>query len=300
MKCPEELKEIRSRFDARAAGFRLTTNGYQLSQRRHLVFLLQPQISHTFLQEIGLRPPSKSISRLAVGSAATPSTYWVAITTAAKALNIQIPDAAKVTRWLKSIAEVHPPPRQTITLQQLQQDVAESPQHIKDSMILAFLLGARYGDILQLEQRSISLVGQHHLKEPFVAITFYAGKTVGICGVYAVNVSSKGEAYNILKRAQLRGWKNLFTPPGSRLEEVRTQAHMLIGDVRALRRGGLQMMAHMGVPPETILHFSKHRTIEMLYKYLHFGADLTHQANQTASVVSSMEKGLFLTPGPGA
>lgn len=241
---------------------------------------------------MGLNPPKKSTEKLAVGSPGTPGTYWTALTTAAKSLNILIPDAAKVARWLKMLAETHPPARKTITAQQLREATESTPQHVKDSMTLAFLLGARYGDILQLEQRSVTLVGQGFRHDPFAAITFYAGKTVGLCGVYSINISVKGEAYRILRRAQARRWPLLFVPPESNLEEIRSQAHIQIGDVRALRRGGLQHMALMGVPVETILHFSKHRSVEMLYKYLHFGADLIHQAIKTSAVVDQMEKAL--------
>ncbi len=57
---------------------------------------------------------------------------------------------------------------------------------------------------------------------------------------------------------------------------LKTAGHTL--ELRSIRRGGLQYMAVSGMPLEKILLFSKHRSMDMLMRYLDWGAVSTaHQ-----------------------
>lgn len=286
-----ELSRLLERFDNRSLGFKLTSTDYQKVQRRLLVFLLSDKPSETFLTAAGFRSPSKEVDDLVVAPS-TANTYWVAITSASKALQILLPDAAKVEGWLSHICEMYPPARPSVTLAELLEATHNAPEHIKDAMFLSYLLGQRLGDVLMLQQRSVTIVHNVMRQKASCAITFYEGKTVGLTGVYTLHVPLAGEAANILSRAQSRDWQHLFVPHWESKETVRSEMNLLIGDVRALRRGGLQMMALMETPMEEILIFSRHKSTKMLYKYLQHGAVLMHQANQTEKTVDSLNRHL--------
>ena len=57
-------------------------------------------------------------------------------------------------------------------------------------------------------------------------------------------------------------------------------------ELRSVRRGGLQLMATLGFPWETILSFSKHGSTAMLMKYLDKGAVSLNQAQLQASTTN--------------
>lgn len=281
------LAGMQDKFDGRDQGFKLTTTDYQRVQRRLLVFLVVENISETFLDTAGFRAPSKAVDDLLMAPS-TASTYWVAITAAAKAVGMVIPDATKVDTWLNHISEMNPPARPSLTLEELHLAAGSAPPHVKDAMFLSFLMGQRLGDVLLLQQRSISVVQNTLQRKSSCCVTFYEGKTVGLTGVYTLHIPIVGEAANIMIRAQERSWENLFVPPGEIKETVRAEANLQIGDVRALRRGGLQMMALMEVPLDEILLFSRHQSVKMLYKYLQYGTVLMHQANTTERIVGAI------------
>jgi hypothetical protein len=57
-------------------------------------------------------------------------------------------------------------------------------------------------------------------------------------------------------------------------------------ELRSIRRGGLQRMAALGVELETIRWFSNHTSVEMLLRYLDWGAVA---ATRKAAILSAVQ-----------
>jgi hypothetical protein len=187
------------------------------------------------------------------------------------------------------------PDRPTCTTQEIETWAKEMTFRPMAAMLITFALGQRLGDVLSLQGRSVSTVGE------YVALTFFTGKVVPVIGAFVVHVSSTSPIADLL-HALRANTEDPLDPLFPDREVTHAEVHSTIGrDVRALRRGGLQRMALEGTDPETILLFSKHRSIEMLNKYLHHGASLIFNAKKTATCVDH----LFLsqhssTTGQGA
>ena len=97
----------------------------------------------------------------------------------------------------------------------------------------------------------------------------------------------------VMTRAMTSMTEDVFIAQGEDLQTQRAQISCVMKntaeelDVRALRRGGLQLMALNGIPASIILTFSRHADLPMLYRYLQHGAVLMDQASRTADAIGT-------------
>lgn len=201
----------------------------------------------------------------------TKETYWGALLAAGRDVAWSLlhhPAICAQTKSLNRKAMLHIPTQSPpISLQEVQRLALSMTPHAAVALETCFALAARLGDILQLTARSISQV-----KSDLIGITFWEGKVVPIIGPYTLHVptaSGPGQALLALRKQAKSPQQRLFSPTVAN-ELDRALKSNNYGR-RSLRRGALQTMALAGAKSETLLHFSKHRTLEMLYKYLGWG-----------------------------
>lgn len=138
----------------------------------------------------------------------------------------------------------------------------------------AFVLGQRISDFAQLETRDVSA------SDGIVRIIVRHGKVVPTIGAYMVAGPAE-KLRHLLKLAQRRRVEEksfMFSDLNSTderetiLKAVKTRLSACNAqlELRSIRRGGLQLLAAHN-PLEMVLLFSKHRSREMLLRYLDFG-----------------------------
>lgn len=276
-------------WESRPVGFCLTTSAYQQTQKRMLMFM-----------GVGEKARSaKFMEATARLRWSTRATYWVALRSAEKVLvamhapgAVAAPDGAKMQKHLEAKAETEVPLRVACTKAQLLQWVTELPPLLAGAAYVTFFAGQRLCDVMRLTRRSITL------QTCYVAITFYAGKVVGIIGPFTIHVHQETRLARILMErcaALVEMDAPLFHSQLLSYDEERAIVSATMKesnaslDVRSLRRGGLQLMATAGMSLAAIRVFSKHASDAMLLKYLDHGKCLTAQAEMTACAIRHLE-----------
>lgn len=281
----ESWNQLQHLWESRCRGWRLSTTGYQAAQFRMLPFLIFPpkDRSEIFLTVLGK-------SGILFGSGAT---YWTALSTLEGALQVPpAPDRTKIQKYLETKGMAEVPSRISCTRSEVEAWTHCLPTYLRPALISCFILGQRLSDFLLLTPQSYAIIRTK--TEAYGVLTFYEGKVVGITGPYSIHVDLNSGTHQQLllavKNARTLGWNRLFVPPTNTTEEQRAIIHLCIErDVRCIRRGGLQLMALSGLPLSTILLFSRHRTPEMLSRYLEHNRFLFHQARLTSAAVESSE-----------
>jgi integrase len=260
------LKRVTELFDTRIEGHKLSTIGYQTTQRRLLPLLALPKglWSTVFLATVR-----------ETESFATGESYWTALSTVARALGIgPAEDHAKVARYLHAQCQA----RQPISKPHVLPSEIRALPSLSPALFLAartaYALGQRISDTLLLQKDCVRIIG------PTLALTFREGKVIPKIGPYTLHLPLNHDLSRPL--LQLKGSRDDY--PFLFLDRGITQAmaSATIGkalaslrpglDARSLRRGGLMAMARAGWPDEEICFMSKHATVAMLNKYLCAGA----------------------------
>ena len=142
------------------------------------------------------------------------------------------------------------------------------------AIILAFVLGQRISDVLQLSSEDLTINGKN------LVFTFRRGKVIPKIGPYSLALEKESMVARQIWEMAKRRKGFLFTKLNTADErlELQTVVRRTLMEVdvrleaRSIRRGGLQVMAERGEAMEDILRVSKHATENMLMRYLDWGA----------------------------
>jgi hypothetical protein len=87
-------------------------------------------------------------------------------------------------------------------------------------------------------------------------------------------------------------WTTMNTPSERAVVKQQVAATLIAIDdtleLRSVRRGGLQRMAALGYTLEVMLLFSRHKSTDMLLRYLNWGAASTTMVDQMSEVATQM------------
>jgi integrase len=163
--------------------------------------------------------------------------------------------------------------------------IMEQPNSRLRTMIgLSYVAGQRMSDVAQLQ------TGDFVLKPGRILITFFRGKVIPRIGPYTISIPMEG-GHNgsclvarriiVLLRETPAGFiltkNNTESERATVATAVAAELKMIASDleVKSIRKGGLIRLAQGGAPIESILLFSKHATVSMLYRYLEWGRAAT-------------------------
>ena len=275
----QKLQRLISAWTARTRSQRAQTSAqYQALQWRFLPLLA---MSPTDMEE-----EFYNLRDQAGWSAATASSYWTAVVAAAVQVGESItPQMKSMGRVLTFLAKEEDPTRPTTPILATQLDELLQMLRPQEEMVahVAFLLGQRVGDVLQLRRNRILDLGTE-----FVGLQFIKGKTTRRRAPFTLHIpKSHPLAQKLLDWSRRSpeistGNEMMFTDVDGILQNLRLQLKKLNGDfsILSLRRGGLQHMASCGVPLDTMMHHSRHASVEMLMRYLSWGANYTGPARE--------------------
>jgi len=292
------LAALRDRWAARDAPTRgESSQAYQDLQERLLPLLVLPDSE--VLEEFEARRDEGGWGE------ATSSQYWAALRKAAHVLDIRLSGLfrtqAKIFGFLaKEACERRPTVpatdiQVTAVCEALCADTATASLAV--AVQLAYKLGQRIGDTLQVVPSAVGLIVDDFTKVEFVRITYRRGKTTRRRQPFTLHLEASsplGIAVMDLAQRQTHAMANLlFVPsggPGTQVvqgarstgkqEDKRVKCLKLLAlhmkaeglTLLSLRRGGLQAMAQSGASIATLMHHSRHSTTELLDRYLGWGA----------------------------
>ena len=151
-----------------------------------------------------------------------------------------------------------------LTLQLLKEAIALEPMKaVRVALELAWISAARGGDILKLRTRDVEETGEG------TRIKFVIGKTATSQPYTVATTVLSEEAKEYLKEPRETEW--LFPGlSGEAIKRAVRRAHPRL-EQRSVRRGAIQTLAATGMEDAEILHYSQHRSLDTLRRYLDFG-----------------------------
>lgn len=231
----------------------------------------------------------------------TTQQYWSGMLKAAEACQVPItPEMRLYAKILTQLKDEEDPKRPTVemTLAELRavlelMNASEDPEHhtLALALELAFELGQRMGDTLQLEAALLAYVDDRKASGvEFQALTFRRGKTVKRRKPFTLHLPWQSDlAQRIWHLATTKQGQRLFCLESHRADALET-IRMFIQKVNpeegilSIRRGGLQQLALNGASLETLLHHSRHSDISCLNRYMGWGQTLLHAARERYAV----------------
>lgn len=241
----------------------------------------------------------------------TKAAYWATISAMAPLLGltktpshhqrILTAEAKKTTTWNPE------DPTQFISAMDIDiiRNTVGIPAKTRRIIDIAFSLGQRVGDTLRWRTDQVALQHFPQMKTPVLSVTIVEGKTVEHSGPYTLFIPFGGALSDtILEQiAEMKAIKPqskyvflesqvLLSKKDTEKAVLEQEAWMhadlkgsnLDLDLRAIRRGGLSLMAQNAIPMSTILLFSRHQSVKTLSIYLHrdaFNADHAKQMTDT-------------------
>lgn len=258
-----------------------TTSAYQNKQRSLLPLLILEEVSRTHA--------FRMLMQEARWGAGTAESYWAALHAAGKLVGI--PTSKITAEFQKSLTSIKHRTSiswhlsstshyEFVTLSyilRLRRDIL-----LEAAMIFTFWMGQRFGDVLKL--RNSNIVRRNFPHGPCYAITVVEGKVVPSIGPFTIHApvhSLVGQLIECYLNPHvpyifLPQISNLLVPESIAQVTVNTEKllHAMLKprdldiDLRALRRGGLSLMAACGWSKEKIRTFSKHTSDQALDCYL--------------------------------
>lgn len=269
------LQQLRGTWAARSEVWRKASSpAWQRTQERMLPLLVLPVWE--LFEEFQTRRDKGNWGE------STAAQYWAALRAAAVPLRIVLPVEfkvqGKVLGWEAKEADGR---RQTVaaTPEQISRAAQLLEPPLQIALELAFYLGQRMGDTIQLECR-ISSIFDTPTSTTFITCCFIRGKTTRRRQPYTLHVPESHPLGQRLLALQEQRRKNASTflfvePPmrGNALVTIRgaLQAVDETLGLLSVRRGGLQKMAIDGASIETLIHHSRHTTQQLLDRYLGWG-----------------------------
>lgn len=259
---------MKTEWNRRNDAFRHVTHDYQRTQERMLIFVAAEPHKFSLFQLVADQKNWKASTR---------ATYWVALLAAQTALGrpITIPDKRNLRVLERAAAREIPVRAPPIAAHVIEEIILRMPDHVSLLIAITFVWGQRLSDtaLMRRDRIFLTLTGW--------AVTFVEGKTIAHTGPYTLYMPGAQHipaANNpiihwinsqILFMYRTQAWVKggTFFPPGT-LQQAAARLANVGYEVRSVRRGGLQHLATAGLSPQELLNFSRHKTIEMLFRYL--------------------------------
>jgi hypothetical protein len=138
---------------------------------------------------------------------------------------------------------------------------------VKAALEIAWVTAARGGDLRALQ------TGNVEVSEKDTKVRFRAGKTASAQAYTIMTTLVSNETKSYIRERNKRGLAQWIFPQvsGEDLKLALRRANPLL-EQRSIRRGALQHLAVEGkLTDEQLLHYSQHRSIQTLKRYLAFG-----------------------------
>jgi integrase len=284
----EELRQKWRRYHHDPLLKKGSTNAYQQLQERQLSLLVLPEWEA--VEEFDTRRDTLN------WSAATTSQYWSALRSAAHKIGILLPQTfahrGKVLQYLVK-EEDETRPTTEATAEQITAARTHLPVRLGIALQLAFDLGQRMGDTIQVEKRRVTSTHDPSSQLHFATVMYRRGKTVRRRDPFSLHIPPHNPlAQDILALAASTQTDWLFAPTDGRtgaLNEILAALKKVNKDLGLLsvRRGGLQAMAKAGATVETLLHHSRHTTLQLLNRYLEWGRYNMVAARELATITQA-------------
>ena len=164
----------------------------------------------------------------------------------------------------------------------------------KVAIILTWLCGGRVGDVLKAVQREVKLDHQFN-RNGKLKVFFARGKAAQLgSDPYHVPTVCPAPWRPILRQylEQFGPREELFPGGPKRFGSLVNLAVRTVTpnhSVRALRRGALQTMARNGVPLETLMFFSGHKSVDTCKRYLGWGEHAGEMAAQAQDAARHLQ-----------
>ncbi len=163
---------------------------------------------------------------------------------------------------------------------QVEQAVARSSSPaVKALLIMAWQSTMRLGDVAQLRRADVKLAPMRDAQGLSMAITFYKSKTGHQRDPHTVHafLPRMWTPHVVDYINNFAADSALFpaSGPGGSLIAAATAALKVVDptlEARSLRRGSLQTLATKGATHEQLMHFSGHKTLASLLRYLNWGS----------------------------
>ena len=227
--------------------------------------------------------------RLAPTSAASLWVAWIAVQKSITELtSIERAADAKALNQLEIRANKHHVWFAKPLTREMLQDVmtiSDSDPSMASLIAMSWTLGQRLSDMIRLHPTDVT---PSHIPNT-ICICVRRFKTERTNQPYTLFANTSSTWYKQFCRDVSRAAKHktfIYTNEDTQEEHnaVIHRATELLRHVdsdlesRSVRRGGLQDMAIRGTPSKVILKFSRHASLEMLDRYLNWGASSTHSA----------------------
>lgn len=287
----QRLKDLEQQWEVRSSAWKsATSDAWQRTQARFLWVLLLPDE-----QKIEEFAEMRDANDWSYGSM---QQYWSAMTKAAQVLGIPITAEmrihGKVLGHLKDQEDSRRPTKPA-TEEQIAAATKKLQKYPRLALALwiAFLLGQRVGDTLQVETSQLTLIDDRASGNHFLGITYRRGKTIKRRQPFTLHLKANHPIAKQLWETRPDETR-LFCKDSFRLEalEILRDALKSVDDelgVLSVRRGGLQKMALDGASLETLMHHGRHSSVELLNRYLGWGRLNLIAARELAATSTNMQ-----------
>lgn len=276
------LQTLKSRWDQRSGSLKqISTAAWQNTQRRFLPLLVLSTSERE--EEFEARRDAGGWSyRTCAG-------YWSAMVKAAEQVGVQVTPEMRVCGRLYSfLGKEEDEKRKTKPLLRGQLSHLQ-PLLCPLTFLLvetAFELGQRIGDTAKLQADHITWLQDGATGLKLLAIQYRKGKTTRRRDPFTLHLAaSMPLAADLWNTAQSRRGQLLFCDPDNvcaMMTEMRNALKNIDAELSLLsiRRGGLQDMALAGMSESSLLHHSRHTTLQLLHRYLEWGTLMLDHARE--------------------
>jgi integrase len=282
------LQEIRSRWFHRSDAFKLRwKQEWQDLQARYLFLLAYPPSERDtiFYQLVSYFDWSYKTAQKHYGAfIAGTAVVDCKVTSAMRA-------QAKVLQFLAA-EETQRKETSPLLEEELELAAARLPTATACALRVAFHLGQRMGDVLNLTAPCTKRIVDPTSGMTFLSILFRQGKTTRVLQPFALHLPETMPAAQALRELdQARSGRPLFVEEGE--DEKRKMLDTISKCLQtvnpllrclSIRRGGLQAMALGGIPTHVLLHHSRHASMKNLERYLGWGELLLDPARERWSI----------------
>ena len=236
-------------------------------------------------------------------AATTAFTYWTTWLSIQKALDLVSPHSdARVTRILRARSVTYPvdfpQPLVVEHVRTLRAMYEQSHPMLTTLIVVAWMLGQRFGDIIQLATSDVIFT------EHLVTITVRRGKVMATQPPFTLFLEPDSYPATSLRQlvSAAQSIAQLYICTASNAVDERAAVALMAStmlvtiddslELRSIRRGGLQHMAQEGIPLSAILNFSRHTSENMLLRYLNWGAISTHRSAPMLEIAQLMRQAI--------
>jgi hypothetical protein len=211
---------------------------------------------------------------------------------AAEAVDVPILAATRAQSKVYQFQAAEEDPRhatEPATIDDINAATATLSRQLATALRLAFTLGQRMGDVLNLHTGCLSTIGDAASGRTFLAIFFRQGKTTRITQPFRLHIPIDHPVALDLKALDVPGPP---TPMFCSATDAESKLHALTAikaalvkanpklNILSVRRGGLQTMSLAGCSTETLLAYSRHRSLATLNRYMNWGETLLDPARE--------------------